>query len=157
MYRALRGAVNHRREPSHEERAELAAASPATRAFLTVRLAEDRSGRRVTSAEIDGLVAETRAYADALAAVAEERRQAERGAPRIPFSLEELAAAADERAAREERDRAECRRLDALRREVEEAYATRLAPAYVATPYDPPDVTAASAIPIGFNLSGGWR
>jgi len=99
MYHAVRAAVRHVREPTAEERAELARATPETRAFLTVKIAEERNGRRSTAAEIRHLAVETMAYANALAEIADARELEESGICPLPFTLEELAADADEAAA----------------------------------------------------------
>src|SRR5271166_3055026 len=94
MFHALRAAVREVREPTAEERAEFASATPETRAFLTVRLAEARTGQRISAAEIRVLAEQSRAYAEALAQVADQREREERGEG-LPFTLEELAEAHD--------------------------------------------------------------
>src|SRR5271166_4710549 len=99
MERALRAAVRQVREPTHAERAELAGASPDTQAYLSVRMAEQAAGHRLSVGEIRTMEAQTRAFADAIGRLADERERLERqkatGDNGLGFTLEELAAGAD--------------------------------------------------------------
>ncbi len=97
MQRALRAVVRGVREPTAEERAEFAAATPETRAFLTVKIAEQREGMRMPAWAIQQLEEEARAYADALGTLRAERERLERqeatGESGLPFALEEVGVA----------------------------------------------------------------
>jgi hypothetical protein len=101
MRHALRAAVRGVREPSHEERAELAGASPETQAYLSVRIAEAERGRPLTAREIAQMAQQTLAFGMALTEVARERmrleRQEDTGDNGLGFTLEEMAAEADAR------------------------------------------------------------